>query len=622
MGSGKFNDKNANANYEWTDDMNLILDKMRMNCIALSDHHKYRYTFYKDKLILFRFPIILLSGVNTFVSVGLTGIADQMIISISTSIISLICGIITSLELYLNFQKKMESELMSHKEYYRLSVEIFKVISLDIENRKVDGKAFLEEKFSTYEKLLQSSNVVEASYIISTLTPTGPVIMDETNLRDNDIESQKRTSSTFIPGVQSITQPHLYKLKQKNKDMAKSSVNIVRTTNTDTRRNNRRIEEMDKEINKYKEDIEELKNSLAVTVRNNNRTNFFEGQQIEGNYRGRGRWYPGIISGINRDGTYNIDYDDGEIERFIGELNIRVKDTYSYSSPSRDYDEPRRRDYDEPRRRDYDESRRRGYNDSRDGDIPLEEGTKIEANYRGRGKWYRGIISRKRANGTFDIDYEDGEKELGVDSTLIRKLEGSPSLSRGQRNDRNRRLEEGMKVEANYRGRGKWFPAVISRERANDTFDIIYDDGDRELGVDRYLIRHREDNSRRRSRSPSQETTDDEITIGTKIEARFKGTSKWYAGKINNKNLDGTYNIIYDDGDIERHVKRDMIRKKEDDIPPPLPKPAAESESTEADSAASAASEETVTPSEDTAPPAAVEVSAAPVAEVNAEEGG
>ena len=613
MGSGKFNDKNANANYEWSDDMNLILDKMRMNCIVLSDHHKYRYTFYKDKLILFRFPIILLSGVNTFVSVGLTGIADQIIISISTSIISLICGIITSLELYLNFQKKMENELISHKEYYRLSVEIFKVISLDIENRKVDGKAFLEEKFSTYEKLLQSSNVVEASYIISTLTPTEPVVIDENEANLNDIENQRRLSS-FIPGVQSFTQPHLYKLKQKNKDMAKSTMNITRPANTDTKRNYKRIEEMDKEMNKYKEDIEDLKNTLAVTVRNNNRTNFIEGQKIEGNYRGRGRWFPGIISGINRDGTYDIDYDDGEIERFIGELNIRVKDTYSYSSPSRGYDEPRRRDYDEPRRR--------GYNDSRDGDIPLEEGTKVEGNYRGRGKWYRGIISRKRANGTFDIDYEDGEKELGVDSNMIRKLEGSPSLSRGQRNDRNRRLEEGMKVETNYRGRGKWFPAVISRERANGTFDIIYDDGEREMGVDRYFIKHREDNSRRRNRSPSQETTDDEITIGTKIEARFKGTSKWYAGKINNKNLDGTYNIIYDDGDIERHVKRDMIRKKEDDIPPPLPKPAAESESTEADSAASAASEETVTPSEDTAPPAAVDASAAPVAEVDAEEGG
>jgi hypothetical protein len=559
MGSGKFNDKNANANYEWSDDMNLILDKMRMNCIALSDHHKYRYTFYKDKLILFRFPIILLSGVNTFVSVGLTGITDQLIISISTSIISLICGIITSLELYLNFQKRMESELMSHKEYYRLSVEIFKVISLDIENRKVDGKAFLEEKFSTYEKLLQSSNVVEASYIISTLTPTEPVVVDENEANLNDIENQRRLSS-FIPGVQSITQPHLYKLKQKNKDMAKSTMNITRPTNADSKRNYKRIEEMDKEMNRYKEDIEELRNTLSmVTVRNNNRTNFFEGQQIEGNYRGRGRWYPGRISGINRDGTYNIDYDDGEIERFIEELNIRVKDTYSYSSPSRGYDEPRRRDC----------------NDSRSRNDSFEEGTKIEARYRGRSKWYPGKIRRINRDGTFDIIYDDGEREIGVDSNMIRKLEESLSASRGQRNDRNRRFEEGMKVESNYRGRGKWFPAVISRERVNGTFDINYDDGERELGVDGNLIRQREDNSRRRSRSssPSQETTYEEIAIGTKIEARFKGGSKWFQGRITNKRSDNTYDIIYSDGDFEENVKRHMIRKKEDNVPSPIPKP-------------------------------------------------
>ena len=557
MGSGKFNDKNANANYEWSDDMNLILDKMRMNCIALSDHHKYRYTFYKDKLILFRFPIILLSGVNTFVSVGLTGITDQMIISISTSIISLICGIITSLELYLNFQKKMESELMSHKEYYRLSVEIFKVISLDIENRKVDGKAFLEEKFSTYEKLLQSSNVVEASYIISTLTPTEPVVIDENESNFNDIENQRRLSS-FIPGVQSFTQPHLYKLKQKNKDMAKSTMNITRPANADSKRNNKRIEEMDKEMNRYKEDIEDLKHTLSVVaVRNNNRSKFIEGQQIEANYRGRGRWFPGRISGINRDGTYNIDYDDGEIERFIGELNIRVKDTYSYSSPSRGYNESRRRDY----------------NDSRYGDISLEEGMKVEANYKGNGKWYPGIISRKRLNGTFDIDYEDGEKELNVDSYKIRILEGSPSLSRGHRNDRNRRLEEGMKVDGNYRGRGRWFPAVISRERANGLFDIEYEDGEKELEVESDLIREREHNSRRRSSSPSQETTYDEIAIGTKIEARFNGGSKWFPGRITNKRGDNTYDIIYNDGDFEHNVKRHMIRKKEDNVPPPLPTP-------------------------------------------------
>ena len=80
----------------------------------------------------------------------------------------------------------------------------------------------------------------------------------------------------------------------------------------------------------------------------------------------------------------------------------------------------------------------------------------MEGNYRGRGRWYPGVIGRERANGTFDINYDDGEKELGVDRDPV---------------------EEVVKVEGNYRGRGRWYPQPISRERANGTFDINYDDG-------------------------------------------------------------------------------------------------------------------------------------------------
>ena len=112
----------------------------------------------------------------------------------------------------------------------------------------------------------------------------------------------------------------------------------------------------------------------------------------------------------------------------------------------------------------------------------------MEGNYRGRGRWYPGVIGRERANGTFDIHYDDGEKELGVDRDLIRLRDApsSPSRSGGGR------LEEGAKVEGNYRGRGRWYPGVIGRERANGTFDIHYDDGEKELGVDRDLIRLRD----------------------------------------------------------------------------------------------------------------------------------
>ena len=49
---------------------------------------------------------------------------------------------------------------------------------------------------------------------------------------------------------------------------------------------------------------------------------------------------------------------------------------------------------------------------TRDDADEIVEGTLVEADYKGKGKYYAGKFSRVRANGTFDIDYDDGEKEL------------------------------------------------------------------------------------------------------------------------------------------------------------------------------------------------------------------
>jgi hypothetical protein len=50
----------------------------------------------------------------------------------------------------------------------------------------------------------------------------------------------------------------------------------------------------------------------------------------------------------------------------------------------------------------------------------MEMGSVVEADYRGRGKFFPGKISRVRLNGTYDIDYDDGEKELGIAKDMIR----------------------------------------------------------------------------------------------------------------------------------------------------------------------------------------------------------
>ena len=54
----------------------------------------------------------------------------------------------------------------------------------------------------------------------------------------------------------------------------------------------------------------------------------------------------------------------------------------------------------------------------------LCEGDTVEAKYQG-GKYYPGKISRDCGEGKYDITYDDGDKETGVDARLIRKLQRS-----------------------------------------------------------------------------------------------------------------------------------------------------------------------------------------------------
>ena len=58
-------------------------------------------------------------------------------------------------------------------------------------------------------------------------------------------------------------------------------------------------------------------------------------------------------------------------------------------------------------------------------DEQLREGCKIECNFNGRGLYYPGHISRTRSDGLYDIIYDDGDKETGVSSDLIRAMSGS-----------------------------------------------------------------------------------------------------------------------------------------------------------------------------------------------------
>lgn len=137
----------------WTLNIERVLDHLRINCSQLSEFHKYKYHTCKRAIKWYRIPIITFSAINTFASVGLQEHLKQEVISIISSGISLLCGIITGIEIFMQYQDKMETELATHKEYYRISIDIFKMISIDRKYREHNGKKFLDEKFNEYEKI-------------------------------------------------------------------------------------------------------------------------------------------------------------------------------------------------------------------------------------------------------------------------------------------------------------------------------------------------------------------------------------------------------------------------------------------------------------------------------------
>ena len=83
----------------------------------------------------------------------------------------------------------------------------------------------------------------------------------------------------------------------------------------------------------------------------------------------------------------------------------------------------------------------------------FREGDKVEARLSGQSKWSKAKVRRVRDD-TYDLEFDDGEREKRVKAKYIRKRGGSRSRSRSRsRSPRGRKLREGDKCEARFRGK-------------------------------------------------------------------------------------------------------------------------------------------------------------------------
>ena len=247
-----------------------------------------------------------------------------------------------------------------------------------------------------------------------------------------------------------------------------------------------------------------------------------KGCKVEGNFRGKNKWFLGEICNVRPDKTFDVLYDDGDKEIKVVAERIRLtedekkkqiaahtpaptavkKVTSTIPTPSKQVPVPVVEE------------------------VPLyKEGDRVESDFKGKGVWYHATISHEREDGTYNVEYDDPVlfKEYKVPKTRVRKLI----------------FKEGNRVLSNFKGRGHWYVGFISSDRDDGTFNVEYDDVEifKEYKV------------------PSSRLRMLVFKEGDRVHANFKGKGKWSPGMVTCDREDGTYNVEYDDAVLFKEYK-------------------------------------------------------------------
>lgn len=191
---------------EWTDDQETVLEKIRENCLEMKRSNTKSYLSYKDQLSRYKIPIIVLSAMNSVFSVGTQDYFPQNVISGVTCLISLIVGIIGSIQLYLQIEANMENCLVASKDYYNLAIDIYKNLTLTREHRSMSGKEYLDDIYNTYVSITEKTVLTTSKKYNDALFEV-PGLPDNFKLRYSIDETLHMESSDEIHTPPSLQLP-------------------------------------------------------------------------------------------------------------------------------------------------------------------------------------------------------------------------------------------------------------------------------------------------------------------------------------------------------------------------------------------------------------------------------
>ena len=174
----------------WSQSVDSLLDKIRLNCIQLTNRHIKNHLYYKGASAYFEIPTIILSVFSGSFSVGSDVLLQQELISIITCSISMVITILTSVKLYMKITENSTQEQELAISFKSLALDIFKFLSLRNEDRGIDGLVYLNKVYGKYINLVENSSILNVMNKKDQL-----LIIDPKLLNHNDDDSLSTNSS-------------------------------------------------------------------------------------------------------------------------------------------------------------------------------------------------------------------------------------------------------------------------------------------------------------------------------------------------------------------------------------------------------------------------------------------
>ena len=186
---------------EWGPHIDSLLDKIRLNCVQLTNRHIKNHLYYKGASSYFEIPTIILSVFAGSFAVGSDPFLDQEVISVTNCVISMIITILTSVKLYMKIAESASAEQELAISFKSIALDIFKTLSLPEEKRGIDGMVYLNKVYGKYINLVENSAVLNQMNKRDQL-----LVIDPRMLKSNDDNSISSDESNHIKPI-SIDRP-------------------------------------------------------------------------------------------------------------------------------------------------------------------------------------------------------------------------------------------------------------------------------------------------------------------------------------------------------------------------------------------------------------------------------